>query len=80
MKNLQFSRNLREALKNNKKTQQELANYLGTTQATVSRWIKGVNEPDFATLIEICLYLEETPNEILGYDEITDEVVATHKK
>ena len=80
MKNLQFSKNLREALKNSKKTQQDLADYLGTTQATVSRWINGENEPDLATLIEICLYVDETPNDLLGFDDIVDKKVASHKK
>ena len=80
MKNLQFSKNLRDALKNSKKTQQDLADYLGTTQATVSRWINGENEPDLATLIEICLYVDETPNDLLGFDDIVDKKVANHKK
>ncbi|MDE5549211.1 MAG: helix-turn-helix domain-containing protein, partial [Clostridia bacterium] len=80
MELLKFSKNLREALKNNKKTQQELADYLGTTQATISRWLKGENEPDLATLLKICLYLNETPNEILGYDDISDKIIASYKK
>ena len=80
MKNLQFSKNLRDALKNSKKTQQDLADYLGTTQATVSRWINGENEPDLATLIEICLYVDETPNDLLGFDDIADKKVASNKK
>ena len=70
MANLKFSKNLRDALKFNKKTQQQLADYLGTSQATISRWLSGENEPDFDALIEICIYLDETPNDLLGFDEI----------
>ena len=70
MKLLKFSKNLREIMTIRKITQQELANKIGTTQATVNRWIKGVNEPDLNTLLEICLLLDITPNEILGYDDI----------
>lgn len=70
MKALKFSENLREALVVHEMTQQDLANHLGTTQQTVSRWLKGINEPDLTTLLEICLYLGETPNALLGYDEI----------
>lgn len=64
---------MRNALRDNKMTQQELANLVGTTQATVNRWLKGINEPDLATLLEICLYLGVSPNEILGYDDISDD-------
>ena len=73
MKLLKFPENLRNALLDNKMTQQELADLVGTTQATVNRWLKGVNEPDLATLLEICLHLSISPNEILGYDDISEE-------
>ncbi len=48
----------------------KFAEHLGTTQATVSRWTKGITEPGFLLLFKICLFLGETPNAILGYDEI----------
>ena len=73
MKLLKFSENLQTALAEHEMTQQELANLVGTTQATVNRWLKGVNEPDLTTLLEICLYLDETPNAILGYDDISEQ-------
>ena len=63
-----FAVNLRIALKSNNLTQKELADKLGTTQQTVSRWLLGINEPDFNTLIEICIYLNETPDSMLGFD------------
>ena len=47
----------------------DLARILGTTQQTVSRWLTGVNEPDFETLFKICEILNETPNSILGFEE-----------
>lgn len=65
---LNFSNNLRDALLEHNLTQQDLANHLGTSQATINRWIKGINEPSFSLLIEICLYLDETPNTILGFE------------
>lgn len=72
MELLKFAENLRMALAENEMTQKELADLLGTTQQTVSRWLKKVNEPDFTTLLEICLHLSISPNEILGYDDITE--------
>lgn len=72
MKLLKFAQNLQEALNNHEMTQKDLAEQLSTTQQTVSRWIKGINEPDLATLLEICYFLDETPNSILGYDDLTE--------
>lgn len=66
-----FPENLKKALTVNKMTQQTLAKKLGTTQQTVSRWLHGINEPDFQTLLKICVCLDETPNELLGYDEFS---------
>lgn len=70
MKLLKFSENLKSALTLNNKTQKDLADYIGTTQQTVSRWLGGINEPDLTTLLEICIFLNETPNSILGFDDI----------
>ncbi len=80
MKILNFSENLRTALAVHKITQQELANYLGTTQQTVSRWVNGECEPDLTLLLEICLYLDETPNELLGFDDLPSEVISEYQK
>lgn len=66
---MEFHMNLEKALTASKKTQQDLAGYLGVTQATISRWINGKCEPDLKTFLEICTYLDETPNSLLGYDE-----------
>lgn len=70
MKLTKFPENLRMALAAHDMTQKQLADHLGTTQQTVSRWLSGINEPDFSLLLEICLFLGETPNAILGYDDI----------
>lgn len=78
MKLLQFAENLRRVLVEEKMTQKELADLLGTTQQTVSRWLKGTNEPDFTTLLEICLHLKISPNEILGYNEIMENEYKDH--
>lgn len=69
---LLFNENLRLALAAKEMTQQELADKLETTQATVNRWIKGINEPNLKTFLQICNLLDETPNSLLGYDEISN--------
>ena len=75
-----FPDNLKKALVDSNKTQQDLAVQLHTTQQTVSRWINGVNEPDFQTLLEICVYLDETPNSLLGFDKIPVSIFSELKK
>ena len=69
MKLLKFKENLKLSMKANNITQTKLAKYLNTTQQTVSRWLNGQNEPDMETLLLICIYLNETPNSLLGFDE-----------
>ena len=66
---MKFADNLKLSLNVHKKTQKQLADYLGTTQQTVSRWINGINEPDLNTLLKICVFLNETPNSLLGFKE-----------
>lgn len=78
MKYLKFSENLKNALKCNNLREKDLAELLGTTQQTVSRWILGVNEPDFSMLLEICLYLNETPSSLLGFDDISNETAGKY--
>lgn len=62
-------------MRDNGVTQTGLAQRLGTTQQTVSRWLSGRNEPDFDMLLKICLVLHETPNDLLGYSEIPPEIL-----
>ena len=66
---LKFSENLKEEMNNGGISQEALANRLGTTQATVSRWTSGVCQPDLETLLRICEFLEVTPNVLLGWED-----------
>ena len=50
-------------------SQQSLSEKLNTTQATVSRWVTGVNQPDFDLLFRRCEILDRTPNELLGWKD-----------
>ncbi len=66
---MNFSTNLKNEMQLNGVSQEKLAKELGTTQATVSRWTKGINQPDFETLFSICKILDLTPNDLLGWGE-----------
>lgn len=64
-----FGEMLRVTMRENNVTQEMLAKYLYTTQQTVSRWCKGICEPDLITLMRICAYFGTTPDEMLSYSE-----------
>ena len=66
---MKFSENLGKELKSNGISQTELAKKLNTTQATISRWVGGLNEPDFETLFLLCEIFDCSPNELLGCDD-----------
>lgn len=57
---------LRKLLKENKKTQNDLANYIGITKQSVSLYVTGKRTPDIDTLIKICDYLNVSADYLLG--------------
>lgn len=67
-----FSERLIDKMIEKEIKQKELSAALGTTQQTISRWIKGINEPNLTDLIRICILLEEDPNFMLGFDEVNE--------
>ncbi len=52
-------------------SQQRLADKLGTTQQSISRWVNGQTEPELDDLLLICYLLDEDPNEFLGYNDLS---------
>lgn len=59
---------LKELRKEKKLTQTELANYLCTTQDSISLWELGKSYPDIPTLIKICKFFDVTSDYILGLE------------
>ncbi len=68
-----FGEKLRYLLTVKEWSQQQLANKLGTTQQCISRWINGNREPSLDDVLLVCHYLDEDPNEILGFNDISPE-------
>ena len=66
---MRFPDELNRLMKETGHTQTALAIKLNTTQQTISRWLKGVNQPDFETLFLLCKILDSTPNELLGWED-----------
>lgn len=55
--NQTISRNLQKYLDKNNRTQQELAEFIGVSQATVSNWCKGTKMPRMSKVDMICGFL-----------------------
>ena len=60
---------LAQAMKNKGFSQAQLAELLHVKQTTISRWVSGEREPNYKMLLLLCAYLEESPNELLNYNE-----------
>ena len=51
-------------------TQEQLAEKLGVTNKSVSRWENGVNMPDYSILKELCNILDIDVNEFLSGEKL----------
>ena len=66
---MQFSYIFKALLSEKGETQTSIANYLGTTQATISRWITGQNEPDLTTLTALADFFDVSTDYLLGRED-----------
>lgn len=69
---------LKELRKKNKVGQEELAKYLNITQVQISKYEKGVNEPDLNTTKKIATFFNVTIDYLLGTNE-EDIILITRK-
>ncbi len=65
-----FGETLKQLRKENALTQEALANDLGVSFQTVSKWERGETYPDITMLPEIAAYFNVTTDELLGADKI----------
>ena len=63
---IQRMRNLRE---DNDKTQQQIADYLGTSQTMYARYERGANELPIHHLISLCKYYNVSSDYLLGLSD-----------
>lgn len=54
-------------------TQRQLAEQVGVSDKTVSKWETGRSMPDNAILLDVCLLLNISVNELLSGEKITEE-------
>lgn len=66
-----YTERIRDLREDNDKTQQEIADYLGTTQQVYSRYEKGINEMPIRHIIALCKYYHVSSDYILGLKDET---------
>ncbi len=62
-----YIKRLRDLREDNDKTQQEIADILGTSQTMYARYERGANELPVRHLITLCRYYKVSPDFILGF-------------
>lgn len=67
-----------ECRKEKKLTQEQLADKLGVTNRSVSRWENGKNMPDYSILKELCSILGIDINEFLSGEHIVKEDIESY--
>ncbi len=63
---MDYIKRIRDLREDNDKTQQEIANYLGTSQTMYARYERGANEMPIRHLIALCKFYKVSADYILG--------------
>lgn len=63
---MNYVRRIRDLREDNDKTQQEIAEYLGTSQTMYARYERGANELPIRHLIALCKYYNVSADYLLG--------------
>ena len=64
---LNLSSNLVRFRRERKITQEQLAEFIGVTKASVSKWETGQSTPDIMILPQLASYFDVTIDELIGY-------------
>jgi transcriptional regulator with XRE-family HTH domain len=68
MNTLRLPENLARLRKEKKITQEELADFIGVTKASVSKWENGQSMPDILLLPQLAAYFDVTLDKLFGYE------------
>ena len=78
---LNFSQTVKALRKERGITQEELANYLGISVQSVSKWERGDGMPDISLLPHIAAFYDTTVDYLLGCDAVrTEKAIQTFKE
>ena len=65
----QYVKRIRDLREDNDKTQQQIADILGTSQTMYARYERGANELPIRHLVTLCRYYGVSSDYILGLDK-----------
>ena len=68
--NVNYIKRIRDLREDNDRTQQEIADILGTSQTMYARYERGANEMPIRHLITLCKYYNVSADYILGMTDI----------
>lgn len=71
--NIYFGENLKEQRQKKNLTQEKLADYLGVSFQTISKWERGETYPDICTLPEIAGFFKISVDDLLGVNKAENE-------
>ncbi len=71
--NIYFGENLKELRRNKNLTQEKLADFLGVSFQTVSKWERGDTYPDITMLPEIATFFKVSVDDLLGVNRAENE-------
>ena len=66
---IEFSQRLRELRQDKGLSMKQLAKELGTTDAAVSNWENGINEPKISYLKSIAVYFNVSADYLIGLED-----------
>ena len=66
---MKYIKRIRDLREDNDKTQQQIADLLGTSQTMYARYERGANELPIHHLITLCRYYRVSADYILGLDD-----------
>lgn len=70
MEKLTYIKRIRDLREDSDKTQQQIADYIGTSQTMYARYERGANELPIRHLISLCQYYNVSSDYILGLSDL----------
>ena len=67
---MNYVKRIRDLREDNDKTQQQVADFLGTSQTMYARYERGANELPLHHLIKLCKYYDVSADYILGLSNV----------
>ncbi len=65
-----YQKRIRDLREDHDKTQQQIADYLGTSQTMYARYERGANEMPIRHLIALCRYYQVSADYLLGLSDV----------